>query len=370
MWKTRKNQLKNAMSVGIVASLVLCSVGALPFALAAGGPQTSEALLNKEIPLLEHRFFSRQYANDPMEKRLERLELLVFGSTQDGSVEDRFGRLKKTIGDRAEAAAAKSASGGTPKQGAVAKKPDTSAQYPVLNTLEWRALKKTYTAETLDQRLARLEKKLFGQDSPGMAYADRVDRLQKTLAVGVTPERPTTALGPAPRARSRSTLQDFYGFGSPGIGGGFGAPSLGMGTDDDLLEGMGLPSTFTQMFRDMNRQMSELSRLGPGQWTFDNDSGMWVEQNTGRRMKPGASGMPAIPGMHGMPGQQGSPGLPGTNGSQGLPGLPGRHGSPGLQITPGTPFKSPMVTPRKTFPFQTPSADDSKLPPYADPNSI
>ena len=357
MWKTRKNQFKKAFSLSIVACLLSWSTMAAPYALAAGGPQASEAAVNKDIPLLEHRFFSRQYANDPMEKRLERLELLVFGSTQDGSLEERFGRLKKTIGDRADAAAKAANSGAAPKAGATTKKNETSAQYPVLNTLEWRALKKTYASETLDQRLGRLETKLFGQESPGMAYADRVDRLQKTLAVGISPEKPTTALGPAPKAHSRSTLQDFYNFGGgpPTIGDGFSGPNFGMGNDGDLLEGMGLPSTFTQMFKQMNQQMAELGRLGPGQWVFDNASGMWVDQNTGRRMKPGSSGLPGMPGMPGLPGAQGAP---------------GKRGLPGLQINPSVPFKAPMITPRKSLPFQMPADQDSKLPPYADPNSI
>src|SRR5690606_33228046 len=78
---------------------------------------------------------------------------------------------------------------------------ESSSQYPVLNTLEWRALKKTYPSESIDARLARMEKKLFGMDSPAMAYVDRVDRLKRTLGIGMTAAVPRGPKGPAPKAR-------------------------------------------------------------------------------------------------------------------------------------------------------------------------
>src|SRR5262249_18973351 len=149
--------------------------------------------------------FFKQYSSDPIEKRLQRLELLVFGSTQGGTSEQRAARLRRTIADRDRQA------GETAKERPPAgesKKPTGSAQYPILSTFEWRVLKKTYPTGTLDERLERLETKLFGQPSPAMAYADRVERLKRMLGMDMAqgvPE-PSGPLGPKPKARPRGEM--------------------------------------------------------------------------------------------------------------------------------------------------------------------
>ena len=54
-------------------------------ALAANPPAPQAEISMSDLSILEHRFFSHAYAHDPAEKRLERLECLVFGSTREGS---------------------------------------------------------------------------------------------------------------------------------------------------------------------------------------------------------------------------------------------------------------------------------------------
>lgn len=226
--KTIRLALTISMLIGtLAASLPAFSAPQSPAAV------VSEQTIIKELPVLEDRFFSRQYANDPTDKRLERLELLVFGATQGGTLDERYGRLKKSIAARTEAAAKISGD-----------KPETASQYPVLNTLEWKALKKTFPSENLDQRLARVEKKLFGQESPGMPYVDRVDRLKRTLGIGVTAAMPTGPIGPAPKARPRGQSLDSFLYG-----------------DEAMLDGTNLNGAFAQMFAEMNRQMAEMDQL-------------------------------------------------------------------------------------------------------------
>src|SRR5439155_11618608 len=114
------------------------------------------ASIEGQLALIENRYFFHQYSNDPVEKRLERLELLVFGATQGGSNDERLARLKNTIAERDKESAQKLKSGtGSPNSGETKASPgpNGSAQYPILNTLEWRALKKTFPQESLDQRL-------------------------------------------------------------------------------------------------------------------------------------------------------------------------------------------------------------------------
>lgn len=356
MWIKRLS-LSKTVKVTVVAGLVQLTICVATPVNAANAPAPSpmsEQAVSKETGLLENRFFAHQYANDPVDKRLERLELMVFGGTQDGSNEERLHRLKKVIAERPQArknwAQDKAPSAAQQEKTAEKGKDSGSSQYPVLNTLEWRALKKTYPTESLDQRLGRLEQKLFGQDSPTMAYADRVDRLKRTLGVGITAMEQTGPLGPAPKARPRGSENGFNGmFGAPNgnMFGGIGSLP-GFGDDGDIGGGLpgGMPSlsrTFSQMFQDMNREMQEFNKLGPGNWVYDSNTGDWVEQQSGRKVHPG-------------PQSKLNPTLPG------IPNKPSKPGSPQImpKLVPQIPH-SPLGQQRN---------NDSEIPAYADPNSI
>ena len=200
----------------------------------------SEQALDKDILVLENRFFFHHYGHDPIEKRLERLELLTLGASQFGTTSERLSHLKAAIVQRDKHAAqimadhkAEQAKTGAGKTGLKAE-----TNYPVLSTLEWRILKKTYAAETIDQRLDRLESQLFGVPSQAMSYVDRIERLKKTAGVGAesfaasrfnpgsglhprnaTPGTagPFTSLrkGPMPRAGSGSLFGSLTENGSP-----------------------------------------------------------------------------------------------------------------------------------------------------------
>jgi hypothetical protein len=352
------NKHKNPIGVTLLLLGLGCFLQGpyLPgLALAAGSAAISEAALTKDISQLEHRFFAREYVHDPVEKRLERLELMVFGATQDGDSGDRFAHLKKAIGARSAQAQAQ-----IPKTAAGAKQaaPLTSQQYPVLKTLEWRTFKKTFPNDTLPDRLSRLEKKVFGADNTAMSYADRVDRLRKTLGIDSIAQQPAQPqgqiIGPAPKARGRGQMNpDIWNFSSPPMIGSrnfFGEdedegedgmpspgmrPGMGMGFG---FGGLGLNSTMNNMMREMDRQMSQLQQLPSGAYSFDPNSGEWVDQFTGKRIKPpggGASLQPRKPEQ-----------------------------KPSAQSITPTPFKAPRIAP----PLQP--HNFGEMPPYSDPNSI
>lgn len=318
------------MKLRIGAGLTLLSLLFTAAGFSAGEAATprsavSEDVVSKEVEILEHRFFPKAYSNDPLDKRLQRLELMIYGATQGGSLPERLDRLKKDVAIRSKTSpvgAAKAIpgmsdkSGGAPGAGAGAA--GGSAQYPVLSTLEWRALKKTFVNESLDQRLARLESQLFGQPSTTMPYVDRIDRLKKVMGLGMTSEVPSRgggSLGPAPRARPRGSnpyggapswvTPSPFAFGDmPGLDGEM------FGGNEDVARSM------AEMMRTMRQHMSELQRLGPGSWVYDPQTGTFVEQGTGRRFR-------------------------GNN----LPVIPPRRTTPGTK-------------------------DDAQIPPYLDPNSI
>lgn len=274
--------------------------------------ETAQEMLGK-ISAYENRFFFHQYPSDPGDKRLERLELLIFGSTQEGSLEERLARLSKAIVERDSQSSKavlpkpqQTQSPATERKGEPSKN-KSSEQYPILNTFEWRVLKKTYPDESLDERLNRLETKIFGQASPAISYFDRVERLKKTLGIGAVTEIPKGRMGPSSKARPRGQWDDQFPVPSvPNITPGF--PEFG--SHNDIF------GPLSDIMRQMQKQMSDLSKLPPGTYEIDPQTGEFVEKNTGEKVQP-------------------------------------------LQ-----PFVMPKVVPHKPTPAPVP------VPPYNDPNSI
>lgn len=264
----------------IVLSAFLWSAGA---AMAA---QPGQAVnLDREIERIEHRFFFHHYEHDPLEKRLQRLELLIFGETQGGSNEERYSRLKEAIARRdrkSSKAFSKQESQPDPESRDAG---GGSAQYGILNTLEWRALKKTYRKNSLDERLARLETKLFGQPALAMSYADRVDRLKKVLGIGVSRNIPRGPTGPRPKARPRSemppTASPFLNPWQPPSSPAPAPPwrgQPGFGPPFSMNPGLGqMNKQFNELFQELDRQMDQMMQMPEGSWRWDSRSGKWQQ---------------------------------------------------------------------------------------------
>ncbi|MCW5824587.1 MAG: hypothetical protein KIT34_17440 [Cyanobacteria bacterium TGS_CYA1] len=205
--------------------IAICLLSLAPNALAASPAKTiagnSSAAFDftldseKNLKILENRYFFHDYNHDPIEKRLERLELLILGGVQSGNNKFRLDRLKAMVQQRDSQAAKDLQTRTRELKESKEHKADSGAsiadsQYPVLNTLEWRALKKTYKGESLDKRLERLETSLFGVPATSMSYADRVDRLKKVI--GIEQVQVNNSLsskqksGPQPRAENQLPL--------------------------------------------------------------------------------------------------------------------------------------------------------------------
>ena len=324
----------------------------------AAQPPAAE-LSDKDLSLLENRYFAHPYGHDPVEKRLERLECLVFGATKGGSNPDRLARLNKAVAQRSAmpVPVEKSITGGSSASANVAPGnaggKGAAASYPVLNTIEWRALKKTYSAESLDQRLDRLESKMFGQPAQTMAYIDRVERLKKTLGItgndGIKQQEGLTARGPMPKARPRGEgeMPDY------GIGGG--APLEGMmppmfnpfGTGGQLDTIFG--ATFDKMFQDMQRMGDGRGMIMENQrsFTLDPRTGAMVETTPGAKNK-------LAPGQ----GPRGTI-TPIPNGFRFNFGVDSGMGAPNM-----------MPVPPQRQGGSNNGNNIQELPPYADPNSI
>lgn len=290
-----------------------------------------------DLEKLETKMFSRHYPNDPPEKRVERLELLVFGATQGGNLAERWANVSKVIKNRQnpEATMPQSAEAqpAAPKTGSAAPQ---KGNYPAVDSLEWRVLKKTYRTEPIGERLSRLETKLLGQASPGMALFDRVERLKKigaTVAAGTSPRSsatlPPSILGPMPKGYPRGMPFSFNDQ-MPDAASPF---SMQPFSNDDSLNSMnlgGLNRMMSEMMTQMNKQMRDLKNMPPGTYQYRFDSGDPNSGLTPFKMVPSPPGLPRKPGQ-------------------------------------ASPFN--QTSPFQLMPRTAPSIPES-LPPYADPNSI
>jgi hypothetical protein len=373
------------VQLSISAFCLVAFGGLLGLAPAFCGPanQTaapiSAANIDRDISVMENRFFSKLYDDNPIEKRLERLELLVFSGIQSGSNTERLDRLKKVVSTPVPLKAQSPQSGSAadqdntvPKNAAAnSKKDSSSTQYPILTTLEWKGLKKTYPTESLDQRLERLETKIFGLSSPAMAYFDRVERLRK--AVGIDAEMPQQAsrglVGPKPKARPRgsSDYSDDFSV-MPRANVPNAIPNENMpfaGVPSNPFGMLGQDPIFKQMADLMNLQMQQMQQMQSG------------------AMQPGQPGitqhkMTITPGTQGgvftfqfdgknPPVQQFIP----FGGEQGgIKALPKGGKQPMQQIMPQmpqSPFKMPNMP--QISPFGK-DGSEQKSPSYYDPNVI
>ena len=179
----------------------------------------------------ERRLLGQDYDHDPLDKRIQRLELLLFGGTRDGSLSERLDDIRAAISARQ------------------AVKPSKATVSDILNQLEQRVLKKTFRTEATETRLVRLETKLFGKPSPSMTAPERIDRLKRTIGIGEPPP-----IAQFPGGNDFGNMPYTHSFGStiviPFGNGGNGSTNPG-----DVTRQM------DEMFKQLNRQMRHLNQV-------------------------------------------------------------------------------------------------------------
>ncbi len=163
-----------AFGLGFCLSLGLCGQA---FAQGTdGGPNAAE------LEKLETKMFSRQYPTDPPEKRVERLELLVFGATQAGDMDERWARISKAAKDRQnpESTVVQPKNIESPAASASPSAAPPKGNYPAVDALEGRILKKTFRTEPISTGRTRLETKIaWSSKSEHAALFGRVERLEE-----------------------------------------------------------------------------------------------------------------------------------------------------------------------------------------------
>lgn len=178
-----------------VLCIGLISVGSLP----------ANAIVRLgDLGPLELKFFAHQYDRETPAERLDRLERLVFGSVQTGSIEERVAKISQTVevstpqkstdinppGKEHVVNRSQSLSSSTQSK---AQADLNNVNYPRVSDLERSLLGRTYVGEPVRQRLSRLETKAYGAPSRVDDLAVRVDKL--TSYAGVYGMQPGDSLG-------------------------------------------------------------------------------------------------------------------------------------------------------------------------------
>ena len=136
----------------------------------------AESTTNDPWASYEKQLFLQSFETDPLPSRLARLEVRVFGNVHTNeSTHQRETHLLSVLG---KAAPFQNAASQQPKPIMMARRPQQEAtDYPTITSLERSGLKTTFEKDDISDRLTRLEQQMFGQASPQMPLADRMDRL-------------------------------------------------------------------------------------------------------------------------------------------------------------------------------------------------
>jgi hypothetical protein len=295
------------------ACALLSYLGTAALAATPSTLKPAPSILQDQLGNLEQKLLQRTFPLDPEDKRLQRLELLLFGATQMGTSEGRLAELKRAAADRA------TQSNRSGQQ--LNNKANISSN---IAEIEKYVLKKTNPQLTTSQRLAQLESKVFGQASPGMTIAQRIERLQKTIGLADPSSNPQTAIEPFGSLPNGSFSFQFQG-----------DPS-------------NLDPHMAQILKQLQRQMQQMEPFGGG---MPDENGMpdfdFPRGNNPFRYDFRSPSPNESPHLKIIPGKPGAPGSPGFNG--GIPGKPGQPGSP------GSIFKD---------------QPEDEIPPYGAPNTI
>jgi hypothetical protein len=278
--------------LGFVALILLLSVavpGARGSAPVASPP--GQVLAQDQLDTLERKLLQRTFPLDTEDKRLQRLECLVFGGTQMGTLQDRLAELKQAVAQSSKSQATH---------------PTSKSIASSVAEIEQQVLKKTNPSLPIPTRLSQLETKVFGQISPNMTLPQRVERLRKTIGLTDPFNSAQTAIQPFESTPNKGFSFRYYG-------------------DPNGLDGRQLPPQMSQMLREMDRQMRQfdgmLERGGQGFDLPDLPNGFRYDFSLPRtegdnpfiEIIPGNPGKPGAPGIgNGKPGQSGKPGAPGV----------------------------------------------------------
>jgi hypothetical protein len=221
----------------VALSIVANFSGTRSFGATPAIPLKGQTPYQDQVGALEQKLLQRTFPVDPTEKRLQRLELLLFGTGQIGTNQERLEQLKKaSIGNGVDQTS----------KARTGKGSETSSLSEIA-AIEKQVLKRTSPKLSATTRLSQLETKVFGQASPSMPLSNRIERLEKTIGMAGHPD------GGQPS--SRISNQPFEMLPNGGFSYHF------YGNSRDLNSGR-LDPQVSEIFRQMEQQMRHMENGG------------------------------------------------------------------------------------------------------------
>lgn len=145
----------------------------------------SEVKPNKNssrLSTLENSILNITYPNDPELKRLDRLELEVFGTTYENlNSNERISKLSNTIGLADEKPNVAQNFNKMQTQEFPMESEDSSVSYPQVDNLEHVVFQKAFSQEDIYKRISRLEDKVFNKKFENLSLSDRIDALKAKI---------------------------------------------------------------------------------------------------------------------------------------------------------------------------------------------
>jgi len=180
--------LHKALGMVLIGAVVAWLCVMAPPACAADNPSAPQ------LTKMEQQLFAHTYPSDSPEDRLSRIENTVFGQPrQDQPVDTRLAALGKFFHDNVpQQSAAMQPQAYRPNQPlqnpAPAPVAPDETSYPIVVKMEQQVLHQTFEKEPLENRLARLEQRVYGHPMQG-SLQDRSDHLEDRI-LGSSPQSP------------------------------------------------------------------------------------------------------------------------------------------------------------------------------------
>jgi hypothetical protein len=128
---------------------------------------------------IEKKVLKKTFSNEDIERRLSRLETIVYGGSVNASLNSRVDNLKTTVFKNNQSTAEQSYS---------ATQLNSDSVNMLLSKMERDVFNQVYSNDAVESRLSRLEMNIFNSASPEDTVDDRVERLSAVIAARPTEE--------------------------------------------------------------------------------------------------------------------------------------------------------------------------------------
>ena len=144
-------------------------------------PAISAGKYDKQLMTIEEELYGINYSDQSDEKRIARLEQSVYGLVSKKSLAERVKKISDDLSaDVIDEKIKPCEDTFMAEEEALAA--DETVRYPVLDRVETKLFSKMYDKNTLDNRLARIEKQLFNnQTYESESYNERVERIKNNV---------------------------------------------------------------------------------------------------------------------------------------------------------------------------------------------